>query len=76
MGTGRIVDTWHKKDKTPSARYGAGKRWQSVWSDGCGGETKRSFLTKEAAKAWVDTQVYETTRNPHTIRKDMLFEAY
>lgn len=76
MGTGRIVDTWHKKDKTPSSRYGIGQRWQGVWSDGKGGETKRSFQTKDAAKSWIDTQIYETTRNPHTLRRDMAFEAY
>lgn len=51
MGTGRINDTWHKKDKSQTARYGVGKRWQAVWSDGKGGETKRSFQTKDAAKS-------------------------
>ncbi|MGP9031495.1 tyrosine-type recombinase/integrase [Glutamicibacter mysorens] len=76
MGTGRIVDTWHKKDKTPSTRFGIGQRWQGVWSDGKGGETKRSFQTKDAAKTWIDTQIYETMRNPYALRRDVSFAAY
>ncbi|ALQ31235.1 hypothetical protein AA310_05740 [Arthrobacter sp. YC-RL1] len=76
MGTGRINDLWHTKDKTPTSRYGIGKRWQAIWSDGHGNVTKRSFLQKDGAKAWIDTQIYESTRNPYTLRKDVPFATY
>lgn len=44
----RVVDLWHKSDRSRSTLYGVGRRWQAVWVDG-GKERKRSFQTKDAA---------------------------
>ena len=76
MATGRINDLWHRKDRTRTARYGKGKRWQAIWTDGAGGETKKSFEYKDAAQAWLDTRVTETTLNPYGLKPDMLFRDF
>lgn len=49
----RVNDLWHRKDRTRTARYGTGKRWQAVWTDGAGREVKSSHTTKDAARAWI-----------------------
>lgn len=52
----RVEDRWLRKDRTRTAGYGKGLRWLAVWSEG-GGERKKSFATKDAAKAhltWVE----------------------
>ena len=49
----RVNDLWHRKDRTRTARYGTGKRWQAVWTDGAGREVKSSHATKDAARAWI-----------------------
>ena len=46
----RVDDRWTRKDKTRTALYGKGKRWQAVWTEN-GTERKESFHTKDAAKA-------------------------
>lgn len=48
----RVVDLWHRKDRTRTPRYGTGLRWRAVRTDGRGGEESRSFATKDAAQAW------------------------
>lgn len=58
----RVVDRWHRKDRTRTARYGQGKRWQAVWTDGAGGVRKSSHATKDAAQAWLrDMDARNTT---------------
>lgn len=52
----RVVDLWVRKDKTRTTRYGKGRRWQAVWTDGRGGELKESHRTKDAAQAWIQEQ--------------------
>lgn len=57
----RVVDLWHIKDpktgkKRKSARHGKGKRWQGIWTDGRGGEQKKSFDYKDAAEDWIKDQ--------------------
>lgn len=76
MATGRIVDLWHRKDRTRTTRYGTGKRWQAIWTDGHGKETKKSFAYKDGAQAWLDARTTETTLNPHGLKPDMLFEEF
>lgn len=76
MATGRIVDLWHRKDRTRTSRYGTGKRWQAVWTDGTGKETKRSFDYKDAAQAWLDSKTTDHTLNPHGLKADMLFKEF
>ena len=76
MATGRVVDLWHRKDRTRTARYGKGKRWQAVWTDNKGTETKRSFDYKDKAQAWIDMQVTESTLNPYGLKPDMLFQDF
>lgn len=51
----RVVDLWHKKDRTRSARYGEGKRWRAVWVEG-GREKVKHFDIKKSAEdhlVWV-----------------------
>lgn len=62
----RIVDLWHRKDRTRTARYGTGKRWQAVYTDGRGTEQKRSFDTKDAAVGWLRDHD-GNTREPVTV---------
>lgn len=76
MATGRIVDLWHRKDRTRTSRYGTGKRWQAVWTDGTGKETKRSFDYKDTAQAWLDSKTTDHTLNPHGLKADMLFKDF
>ncbi|MFF5791085.1 tyrosine-type recombinase/integrase [Paeniglutamicibacter sp. NPDC012692] len=77
MATGRINDTWLLKDrKTRSKRYGIGKRWQAVWTDGHGHEEKKSFELKDAAKAWIDNKTASNLRDPRGIKPDIPFLAY
>ena len=52
----RVEDRWLRKDRTRTPEYGKGLRWRAVWSEG-GKEPKRSFATKDAARAhltWVE----------------------
>ncbi|MBM7795807.1 tyrosine-type recombinase/integrase [Pseudoglutamicibacter cumminsii] len=50
----RVVDAWHNKDRTRTARYGKGKRWVAVWRETPGKpQRKRSFTTKIAAEAFI-----------------------
>jgi len=76
MATGRINDLWHRKDRTRTTRYGTGKRWQAVWTNGAGKETKKSFDYKDAAQAWIDAHIVDSTLTPYGLRPDMLFEDY
>lgn len=48
----RVNDLWLRKDRTRTARWGKGKRWQAIWTDGRGREEKRSFDLKDEAKTW------------------------
>lgn len=57
----RVNDLWWSKDKTTgekvkTARHGKGLRWQAVWTDGRGGERKKSHKTKDAALGWIKDQ--------------------
>lgn len=76
MATGRINDLWHRKDRTRTSRYGTGKRWQAVWTNGAGKETKKSFDYKDAAQAWIDAQTVDSTLTPYGLRPDLTFEDY
>jgi len=52
----RVEDNWTRKDRTRTDLYGKGLRWRAVWTED-GGEKKKSFATKDAAKAhltWVE----------------------
>ncbi|WP_181034113.1 tyrosine-type recombinase/integrase [Arthrobacter sp. GMC3] len=51
----RVVDLWHKKDRSRSARYGEGKRWRAVWTEG-DSEKVKHFDAKGSAEdhlTWV-----------------------
>lgn len=57
----RVNDLWWRKDKKTgdkikTARHGKGLRWQAVWTDGRGGEVKKSHKTKDAALGWIQDQ--------------------
>jgi integrase len=64
----RVVDLWHKKDRTRSTLYGVGKRWQAVWVED-GKERKKSFATKDEARAHL-THVDHNQRSGTYIRAD------
>lgn len=52
----RVEDRWLKKDrKTRSAEYGKGSRWRVVWDEPGGQERKKSFASRDAAKAFETT---------------------
>ncbi|MGP9528188.1 tyrosine-type recombinase/integrase [Glutamicibacter sp. AOP5-A2-18] len=76
MATGRINDLWHRKDRSRTTRYGSGKRWQAIWTDGTDNVTKRSFDYKDAAQAWLDSKTTDYTLNPHGLKADMLFKDF
>ncbi|MGP5689732.1 tyrosine-type recombinase/integrase [Glutamicibacter ardleyensis] len=76
MATGRIDDLWHRKDRTRTTRYGKGKRWQAIWTNGQGTETKKSFDYKDGAQQWLDTQTADSMINPYGLKADQLFEDY
>lgn len=76
MATGRIDDLWHRKDRTRTTRYGKGKRWQAIWTNGQGAETKKSFDYKDGAQQWLDTQTTDSMINPYGLKADQLFEDY
>ncbi|WP_404285256.1 tyrosine-type recombinase/integrase [Glutamicibacter arilaitensis] len=76
MATGRINDLWHRKDRTRTTRYGKGKRWQAVWTNGKGEETKKSFDYRDGAQAWIDARTTDSVINPHGLKPDMLFEDF
>lgn len=58
----RIRDLWHNRDKTKTGRYGQGLRWQAIWTDGRGGEAKKSHRTKDAAEQWLIDQENKSLR--------------
>ena len=52
----RVVDLWLRKDRTRTARYGRGRRWMAVWTDGTGRMVRTTHATKDAAAAWIRDQ--------------------
>lgn len=76
MATGRIVDLWHRKDRTRTTRYGTGKRWQAIWTDDRGEREKKSFDYKDGAQAWLDTKTVDNTLTPGGLKTPILFEKY
>ncbi|WP_394253684.1 tyrosine-type recombinase/integrase [Arthrobacter pityocampae] len=64
----RVVDLWHRNDRTRSTLYGVGKRWQAVWVED-GRERKKSFSTKDEARSHV-TNVDHNQRSGTYIRAD------
>lgn len=73
----RVVDTWHNKDRTRSARYGQGSRWMAVWSPAPGGEKKKVFKTKDAAKAFLEQVTAERALGRGgVVGRDVMFADY
>lgn len=53
----RVDDRWHRKDRSRTADYGKGKRWQVVWTEPAQAglpkkERKKSFANKDAAEKY------------------------
>jgi integrase len=46
-----VIDRWHDKDGQPTARYGKGLQWQTVWY-AHGRQRAKSFRTKGEATRW------------------------
>lgn len=45
-----IQDRWYTKNRTRTARYGKGLRWQVEWVDQSGAKRKKSFQNKDLAE--------------------------
>lgn len=65
----RVDDRWVLKDGTRTELYGKGSRWQAVWTE-AGRERKKSFRTKDAAKAHL-THVDHNQRSGTYVSKDL-----
>lgn len=65
----RVDDRWVLKDGTRTGLYGKGSRWQAVWTE-AGRERKKSFRTKDAAKAHL-THVDHSQRSGTYVSKDL-----
>lgn len=65
----RVDDRWALKDGTRTELYGKGSRWQAVWTE-AGRERKKSFRTKDAAKAHL-THVDHNQRSGTYVSKDL-----
>ena len=52
----RVQDLWLRKDRTQTDRYGKGRRWMAVWTDGTGRMVRTTHQTKDAAQAWIRAQ--------------------
>lgn len=76
MAQSRIKDLWLNKDKTHSARYGVGMRWQAIWTGAGGKPRKLNFRTKDQAKAHLDTVTAQRTTGEFELRPDALFSEY
>lgn len=60
-----VEDRWHLKDKkTRSGDYGRGLRYRAVWDDG-EGRRRKSFRTKDAATAYLASQVTDMNRGDY-----------
>lgn len=57
-----LSDRWHRKDRTRTARYGKGLRWQVEWVDGAGAKRKRSFEHKALAEDFLTELRHEQKR--------------
>lgn len=49
-----VEDRWRKRDGTPSANDGKGKRWRARYVDSDGREVVRGFTRKVDAQTWLD----------------------
>lgn len=76
MAQSRIKDLWLNKDKTKSARYGVGMRWQAIWTGADGKPRKLNFRTKDHAKAHLDTLTAQRATGEFELRPDILFSDY
>lgn len=48
-----IEDRWHKRDGSPSANYGKGKRYRARYVDPAGREVAKAFALKREAAVWL-----------------------
>ncbi|EMQ98389.1 tyrosine-type recombinase/integrase [Paeniglutamicibacter gangotriensis] len=76
MAQSRIRDLWLNRDKTHSARYGIGMRWQAIWTAPGGKTRKQNFRTKDQAKAHLDNVATQRVTGENELRPDMLFSDY
>lgn len=57
-----IQDRWYTKNRTRTARYGKGLRWQVEWLDPTGAKRKKSFQNKDLAQDYLTEVRYEIKR--------------
>lgn len=63
----RVQDLWHRRDRTRTSRYGTGRRWRAIRTDGTGAEQTRTFTTKDAAVAWAHAADRPAAAAPLTV---------
>ncbi|VXA93741.1 site-specific integrase [Citricoccus sp. K5] len=63
----RVVDLWMRKDKSRTARYGKGKRWQAIRTNGRGAEEKKSFDLKDEAIEWAHDKSKRGAADPISV---------
>ena len=65
-----VEDLWKKQDKTPSARYGKGKRWRVRWVDYDGAQKSKSFDRKVDAEKFENQIISELVRGDYIDRNE------
>lgn len=74
-----IEDRWiSARTKEQTALYGKGLRWRAVWTDDTGKQTKKSFSTNAAAKAYLShvTVALDSGRYVAPNRRDTTLAEY
>lgn len=69
-GSVRIEDLWKKKDGTPSARHGTGKRWRVRWVDYDGSQKATHFTRKKDAEKFQERTVTNLVRGDYIDRNE------
>ena len=69
-GSVRIEDLWKKKDGTPSARHGTGKRWRVRWVDYDGSQKATHFTRKKDAEKFQERTVTNLVRGDYIDRSE------
>lgn len=65
-----VEDRWTKRDGTPTANAGKGKRWRARYVDDRGGEHSKGFDTKREANRWLDQQTAALVSGKHVSPRD------
>lgn len=65
-----VEDRWRKRDGSPSANDGRGKRWRARYVDHQGQEHATSHKTRAEAQRWLDGQTAALVAGTHVAPRD------